>query len=84
MEYLKDRKHIVMVKGKHEGSFVINIGVGRRTILGPTLFKIYIMVLHLHTNLFSVKFSDDSSFVASAKTKDELETQANRELEKID
>jgi len=83
-EYLKDRKQIVMVKGKNGGSFVINIGVGQGTILGPTLFKIYIMDLHLHTNLFSVKFADDSSFVASAKTKDELETLANNELEKIE
>jgi len=81
--YLKDRKQIIMVKGKNGGSFVINIGVGQGTILGPTLFKIYIMDLHLHTKLFNVKFADDSSFVASAKTRDELEVLANRELEAI-
>ena len=82
-DYLKDRKQIVMVKGKNGGNFVINIGVGQGTILGPTLFKIYIMDLHLYTKLFTVKFADDSSFVASAKTKDELETLANQELEAI-
>ena len=81
--YLKDRKQIIMVKGKNGGSFVINIGVGQGTILGPTLFKIYIMDLHLHTNLFTVKFADDSSFLAVANTRDELEVMANRELEVI-
>ena len=81
--YLKDRKQIIMVKGKNGGNFVINIGVGQGTILGPTLFKIYIMDLHLHTKLFNVKFADDSSFVASAKTRDELEVLANRELDAI-
>jgi hypothetical protein len=81
--YLKDRKQIVIVKGKNGGSFVINIGVGQGTILGPTLFKIYIMDLHLHTKLFTVKFADDSSFVASARNRDELENLANQELVKI-
>ena len=81
--YLKDRKQIIIVKGKNGGNFVINIGVGQGTILGPTLFKIYIMDLHLHTKLFTVKFADDSSFVAAAKTKDELENLANQELESI-
>ncbi len=38
--YLKDRKQMVVVNGKNRGSFVINIGVGQGTILGPTFFKI--------------------------------------------
>jgi hypothetical protein len=82
-DYLKNRKQIIMVKGKNGGSFVINIGVGQGTILGPTLFKIYIMDLHLHTDLFSVKFADDSTFVGSGKTKDETESKVNEELLKI-
>ena len=81
--YLKDRKQIIIVNGVNGGYFVINIGVGQGTVLGPTLFKIYIMDLHLHTSLFCVKFADDSSLEASAKSRDAVEILANNELKKV-
>ena len=81
--YLRDRQQSVFVNGIEGGSFVINIGVGQGTILGPTFFKIYIMDLHLHTNLLTVKFADDSTFVGSGKTKNAVETLVNNELVKI-
>ena len=81
--YLLNRKQVVIVNGKNGGTFEINIGVGQGTILGPTFFKIYIMDLHAHTNLFTVKFADDSTFVGTGKTKDEVESLVNIELKKI-
>ena len=81
--YLKDRKQNVFVNGICGGSFVINIGVGQGTILGPTFFKIYIMDLHLHTNLFTIKFADDSNFIGTGNTKYAVELLVNSELEKI-
>jgi len=81
--YLKDRKQLVIVNGINGGTFVINIGVGQGTVLGPTLFKIYIMDLHLHTKLFLVKFADDSSLEAAAKTRDSVEFLANTELKHV-
>ena len=62
--YLKDRKQIVSVNGIDGGSFVINLGVGQGTILGPTFFKIYIMDLHLHTNLFTINLQTTLTFWA--------------------
>jgi len=81
--YLKDRTQLVIVNNKEGGTFVINIGVGQGTILGPTFFKIYIMDLHLATNLFCVKFADDSSFEGSGKSRDEVEALVNMEMKKI-
>jgi len=81
--YLYNRTQIVTVDGIEGGKFVVNIGVGQGTILGPTLFKIYIMDLHLHTSLFCSKFADDSSFLASARSRDAVMALANEELIKI-
>ncbi len=81
--YLHNRKQSIFVDGIYGGEFFINIGVGQGTILGTTLFKVYIMDLHLHTLLFCVKFADDSSFEASGRTRDEVEQLVNSELIKI-
>jgi hypothetical protein len=78
--YLKDREQVVWVNGICGGKFVINIGVGQGTILGPTFFKIYIMYLHKWTKLLCVKFADDSNFKGSGKTKDEVEQLVNNEM----
>ncbi len=81
--YLLNRKQIVTVNGVEGGVFAINIGVGQGTVLGPTLFKICIMDMHLCTSLFCVKFADDSTFEGAFKTKDETESLLNLELVKI-
>jgi hypothetical protein len=65
--YSKDRTQEIWVKRECGGSFKINIGVGQGTILGPTLFKIYILDLYRCTNLYNMRFADDTSLVGSAK-----------------
>ena len=41
------------------------------------------MDLHLHTGLFTVKFADDSTFIGSGKSKDEVVTLVNNEWKRI-
>ena len=81
--YLLNRSQIVSFNGTSGGCFIVNIGVGQGTILGTTLFKIYIMDLHLHTTLFCTKFADDSNFLGSGRTRDEVTMIINQELVKI-
>jgi hypothetical protein len=73
----------VVVNGINGGSFAINIGVGQGTILGPTFFKIYIMDLHLHTDLFTIKFADDSTFIGTGNSREITEDFINKEMKKI-
>ncbi len=41
------------------------------------------MDLHLYTNLLTIKFADDSTFIGSGKSRDEVELLVNSELKKI-
>ncbi len=41
------------------------------------------MDLHLHTNLFTLKFADDSTFIGSATSREAVEQLVNNELKKL-
>jgi len=81
--YMRDRVQEVWIEDTKGGSFIINIGVGQGTVLGPTLFKIYIMDMLLATKLFTLRFADDTNAVGVGDTKEQTEVYINRELEKL-
>ena len=81
--YLKDRTQEVWVGKQCGGRFKINIGVGQGTVLGPTLFKIYIIDMYRSTTLFNMRFADDTSLIGSGKNREETEEKINSELDKL-
>ena len=83
INYLKNRTQEIWVGECRGGVFITNIGVGQGTILGPTLFKIFILDMYLCTNLFSMRFADDTSLIGSGNTKENTETMVNTELKKL-
>jgi ribonuclease P/MRP protein subunit RPP40 len=61
--YMLDREQEVWFDNDCGGTFKINIGVGQGTILGPTFFKIYIIDMYKATDLFSMRFADDTNLI---------------------
>ncbi len=83
ISYMKDRVQELWIEETCGGKFIINIGVGQGTVLGPTLFKIYIMDMFLATGLFSLRFADDSNLIGHGNDRQLTEDNINSELEKL-
>jgi len=81
--YLKDRIQEMWIEDECGGRFVINIGVGQGTVLGPTLFKIYILDMYLSTTLFSIRFADDTNLVGHGNDRLDTERNINSELKRL-
>jgi hypothetical protein len=81
--YLADRVQELWLDDVFGGKFVINIGVGQGTVLGPLLFKIYILDMYLSTSLFSIRFADDTNLVGTGNNKEQTEQYINNELTKL-
>ena len=81
--YLRDRKQFVSVNNVDSNKLGISRGVPQGSILGPILFLIYINDLKNCTELFTLLFADDSSFLISGKDFAQLKSKLNIELKKI-
>ena len=81
--YMRDRVQELWIDDECGGRFSINIGVGQGTVLGPTLFKIYILDMYKSTSLFSLRFADDSNLIGVGNNREDTEIYINSELEKL-
>ena len=81
--YLKDRKQYVLVNGEVSELLDISKGVPQGSILGPILFLIYINDLPIATELFTLLFADDTSFLISGRDLNDVIRKLNVELKKV-
>ena len=68
IDYLSDCQY-VQIDDKKSNLCQVKYGVPQGSILGPTLFNIYVHDLIDHTNSSSIQFADDSTFYRKCKAK---------------
>lgn len=81
--YLSTRQQFVSLNNVNSATKPINIGVPQGSILGPLLFLIYINDLPNATSPIPRLFADDTCLVLSNSSFSSLETECNKELEKL-
>ena len=80
--YLSNRKQYTAIDNKKSNSQTITCGVPQGSILGPTLFLLYINdVCNSLEPDECLLFADDTTFIFSAPTKAELIQKTNKKLE---
>ena len=79
--YLSNRKQCVTVNGQSSDFAIITCGVPQGSILGPTLFLLYINDLALVSKLFqTIMFADDTNLFVRGKSVEQIKNQINTEL----
>ena len=79
--YLSNRKQCVTVNGQSSDFAIITCGVPQGSILGPTLFLLYINDLALVSKLFQIiMFADDTNLFVRGKSVEQIKNQINTEL----
>ena len=83
-DYLKDRTQAVTIKGEISSYLNISSGVPQGSVLGPTLFLIYINDIVNDINSIIKLFADDTSMYLSLNDANERTVRLNQDLKLID
>ena len=75
--WLCDRTQRVVINGKASGWEKVTSGVPQRSVLGPTLFIIYINDIDDMITSSSLKFADDTKLLRKVGTQDDCEELQN-------
>ena len=83
--YLTNRKHYVIVNNKVSNTRSVTIGVSQGSILGPSLFLIYINDIRQTCNLLEcVQYANDTTLYLSGNNLDSVCQTINSQLQLID
>jgi hypothetical protein len=82
--YLQNRTQYVDIRGTQSKLEKIKIGVPQGSILGPLLFLIYINDLPISTDLETLLFADDTTFIYTHSDLKQLYTNMNEKLAMIE
>ena len=83
IDYLKDRKQAVVIKGEQSDYGEITAGVPQGSVLGPLLFLIYINDIILEIESTIKLFADDTSMYSFIKDLEIQSSTLNSDLSKI-
>lgn len=83
-DYLADGEQIVFVGNKKSKEIKVNIGVRQGSILGPILFLCMIEDLSKVSNMFTLLYADDTTFLGENLSIEELYADINTELKKVE
>ena len=81
--YLSARKMYVNIGDENSAEAEINIGVPQGSVLGSCLFSIFINNMPYCTDMTTLLFADDSTFIYTSPDLEQLFEKVNIELEKI-
>ena len=81
--YFKDRKQAVRIDNDTSDLVDVEIGVGQGTILGPTLFSLYLYDLPNALDCLTIQFADDTTLYLTAPNNAELKVKSDTALNKL-
>ena len=81
--YLKNRRLAVRINNHLSDPYPINVSVPQGSILGPTLFNIFINDFEYSHKATSFQYADDTTIISDENDYDKLESATNESLKSI-